>query len=113
MFSIILFIEVIVCILLIVVVLMQASKGGGLAGTLGVSGVGTVFGVRRTADFLVKTTTVLATIFIALSLIANIFFLSGDGSTQKSIIQEQTPTTLPPPLPPSNFQSGTPHTETP
>jgi preprotein translocase subunit SecG len=55
-------IEILVSVLLMVAVLMQASKGGGLAGTLGSSNMGTVFGVRRTSDFLTKTTTILAAV---------------------------------------------------
>ena len=39
-------VEILISILLMIVVLMQASKGGGLAGTLGTSNLGTVFGVR-------------------------------------------------------------------
>ena len=77
MFGLLLGLEIITCIVLMVVILMQSSKGGGLAGTFGSSSMGTVFGVRRTADILSRATTVLATIFIGLSLIINIFFLPG------------------------------------
>ena len=45
---------------LIIAVLLQSSKGGGLAGTFGGSGVsGGVFGGRGAAPFLTKATTVL------------------------------------------------------
>jgi preprotein translocase subunit SecG len=52
MFTALIIVEVLISILLIIAVLMQASKGGGLAGTFGGGQVGSMFGVRRTADFL-------------------------------------------------------------
>jgi preprotein translocase subunit SecG len=100
MFGFLIVVEVLVSIILIVTVLMQASKGGGLAGAFGGATMGTMFGVRRTADFLSKSTTVLASIFIALALIINLFFLPNKGSTQESIIQQGTQQSVPPPLPP-------------
>jgi len=100
MFGLLIAIEIIISIFLIIVVLMQASKGGGLAGTFGGAQMGTMFGVRRTADFLSKSTTVLATIFIALSLIINLFFLPGQSKTPESVIQRGAQQALPPPLPP-------------
>lgn len=87
MFSFLLVVEIIVSIFLIIVVLMQSSKGGGLAGSLGGSSVGTVFGVRRTADMLGKMTTWLAAIFILLCLVMNILFLPGRSTSPESIIQ--------------------------
>jgi preprotein translocase subunit SecG len=57
---------------LIVAVLLQSSKGGGLAGTFGGSGVsGGVFGGRGAAPFLTKATTVLAIMFMLTSLSLN------------------------------------------
>ena len=87
-------IEVAISILLILVVLMQASKGGGLAGSLGGANIGTVFGVRRTSDFLSKTTTILATLFILLALFINLTVLPR-GENKESVIQQGT--AVPPP----------------
>lgn len=92
-------VEVFIAILIIIIVLMQSSKGGGLAGTFGGSQMGAMFGVRRTADFLSKLTTILATIFIALSLVINIFFLPGKSTPTESVIQRGVES-VPPPLPP-------------
>lgn len=90
---------VIDCILLTVVVLMQASKGGGLAGTFGGGSVGMVFGVRRTADFLIRATQILAGIFLVLSILINIFFLprgeSAESILQRGLGTEQAPSTTP------------------
>lgn len=107
MFSFLIAIELLVSILLIIVVLMQASKGGGLAGTFGGSTMGTMFGVRRTADFLSKATTVLASIFIGLSLIINLFFLPNKSTPGESVIQRETQQTVPPPVPPQTTPSPT------
>ena len=57
MYNLLIFISIVVAVLLIIVVLLQSSKGGGLAGSFGgVGQFGTVFGTRRTADFLSRAT---------------------------------------------------------
>jgi len=90
-------VEILVSILLMIAVLMQSSKGGGLAGTLGTSNIGTVFGVRRTSDFLTKTTTVLATLFMVLALFINLVVLPRTERSTESVIQSgPQPTSLPP-----------------
>ena len=100
MFSALVVLEILVSVLLTIVVLMQSSKGGGLAGSFGGGSMGTVFGVRRTADFLSRATTYLAVIFIGLSLIANIFFLDTKSENSESVIQRGSPTSIPAPAPP-------------
>ncbi len=97
MYTVLIILEIFVGILLMIVVLMQASKGGGLAGSLGGSALGMTFGVRRTSDFLTKTTTVLATIFMILALVINLTVLPRSTATEQSVIQSSPqPTTLPP-----------------
>jgi preprotein translocase subunit SecG len=96
MYTIFISIEILVSVLLMIVVLMQASKGGGLAGVLGTSNLGTVFGVRRTSDFLTKTTTVLATIFMLLALFINLVVLPRGPQTEQSVIQSSPQPSLPP-----------------
>lgn len=107
MYSLLVIIASIAAILLIIVVLMQASKGGGLSGTFGGAGsMGSMFGTRRTADFLSQATWWLAGVVAVLAIVANLFFLPGKVTQeQRSIIQEtgrqnipQTPT-LPQQLP--------------
>jgi preprotein translocase subunit SecG len=56
----------IACILLSLVVLVQNSKGGGLASNF--SSSNQFMGVRKTADFLEKTTWTLAIVLLVLSL---------------------------------------------
>jgi preprotein translocase subunit SecG len=81
------FLLIIACILLMIDVLMQSSKGGGLSGLVGGSGVSTMFGARRTSDFLSKSTIVLAVFFLLASLLLNIY-ISKSGKEVESIIQK-------------------------
>lgn len=56
----------ITCALLTLVVLVQNSKGGGLASNF--AGSNQIMGVRKTADFLEKSTWTLALVLLVLSL---------------------------------------------
>lgn len=87
----------IVAIMLIVIVLLQASKGGGLAGTFGGAAMmGSMFGTRRTADFLSKATWWLAGTLVVLALVINLVFLPTAGASGKdSIIQKGGKTSVP------------------
>jgi preprotein translocase subunit SecG len=58
-------------ILLILIVLIQNSKGGGLAS--GFSSSNQIMGVRKTTDFLEKTTWALAGAVILLSVLSSAF----------------------------------------
>ena len=95
---------ILVAILLMGIVLIQSSKGGGLAGTFGGSDASMMFGVRRTTDFLIKLTSVLAAIFLLFSLVTNIIINKGNGSVesiiqqnnnQNQFPQQQVPTQMP------------------
>jgi preprotein translocase subunit SecG len=108
MFTALIIVEVLISILLIIAVLMQASKGGGLAGTFGGGQVGSMFGVRRTADFLSNFTWILAASFVLIALAVNIFFLprtsSGDAESvlqrsSQGAAPNQVPSQLPPTTP--------------
>ena len=84
-------------ILLIIIVLLQSSKGGGLAGTFGgAGGMGTMFGSRRTADFLSKASWWLASALALLAIVVNLFFLPGrtTQSERESIIQSSGQTAV-------------------
>lgn len=105
MYTLLVLLATIIAILLIIIVLLQSSKGGGLAGTFGGAGMGTMFGTRRTADFLSKATWWLAGSLAVLALVINLFFLPGKTTEeQRSIIQESGRNNVPtqPTLPQQN-----------
>ena len=68
-----------VCILLTLIVLVQSSKGGGLASNF--SGSNQFMGVRKTADFLEKSTWTLAVALLVLSLFS-IFVIPRSSNVQ-------------------------------
>ena len=110
MFSFLIILELIVSVLMILVVLMQSSKGGGLAGTFGGGNVGAVFGVRRTTDFLMRATQILAATFLVLALVINIFFLPRGASQGSSVLQRSStqPSATTPQLPPTQSPVSAP-----
>ena len=81
------FLHVLVCFFLVITILLQSAKGGGLAGSIGGDVLGgTSFGGRGAATFLSRTTTILAVMFMLLS-ISNNLFMSG-AIQAPSLIQE-------------------------
>jgi preprotein translocase subunit SecG len=88
LYGIIISLITLICILLIIVVLLQPGQREGLSGGLaaGMAG-GAAMGARRTADLLSKTTTILAALFLALSVLAN-FAIDRSGGTQSTIQQQ-------------------------
>ncbi|MDI1294998.1 MAG: preprotein translocase subunit SecG [bacterium] len=66
MFTFLLVVQAIIAALLVTVILMQKSEGGGLG--MGGSPAG-LMSARGAADFLTRATTVLATIFVLLSVV--------------------------------------------
>lgn len=93
----------ITCVLLVLVVLVQNSKGGGLASNF--SGSNQYMGVRKTADFLEKTTWTLAIILLSLSVFSIFVIPKGSGTvkTQESEIQKQINSSKSAPI--KNFQA--------
>lgn len=85
MYSLLIFLHIVICIFLTVVILLQSSKGGGLAGTFGGSAMGAVFGGRGTAPFLKKVTTIVASLFLVLSLLLSL--MTRGSMTQESVVQ--------------------------
>jgi preprotein translocase subunit SecG len=76
----------ITCALLLLVILVQNPKGGGLASTFG---EGNQFmGVKKTSDFLEKSTWTLALALVALTLASNFAIDRSEGAQQSDIIEQ-------------------------
>jgi preprotein translocase subunit SecG len=95
---------ILACILQIMIVLVQNSKGGGLAANF--TSAGQSMGVRKTADFLEKSTWTLAGAILILCLVATASIPRGQGEQESvikaSIERVQDPNaipTLPTPVP--------------
>jgi len=90
MYGLLIILSSIIAILLIIIVLLQSSKGGGLSGTFGGGAqMGSMFGSRRTADFLSKATWWFGGAMAVLAIVINLFFLPGQTTKaqRESIIQ--------------------------
>lgn len=103
MYSLLIAIEIFISFLVVVVILLQSSKGGGMAGITGGAGgnFGNMFGSRRTADFLSKSTWWLGGSLLILAIVINLFFLPGQSTSEQrnSIIQNATRTQQAPTTP--------------
>ena len=76
----------ITCALLLLVILVQNPKGGGLSSTLG---DGNQFmGVKKTSDFLEKSTWTLALALVALTLLSNFAINRSDVQDQSDILEQ-------------------------
>ena len=99
---------IIACIFLVLIVLVQNSKGGGLANNFQSSNQ--IMGVRKTADFLEKTTWFLAGIILFLSVV-------GTATIQRqepqSMIKEQIENTVDPNAIPNFPVPGLPESSNP
>jgi len=88
MYTIFAILIIICCILLVLVVLVQNPKGGGLSSTFG-GGANQMMGVKKTTDFLEKSTWTLVIALISLSLLSNVFIGGGNTDDSESSMQEQ------------------------
>jgi preprotein translocase subunit SecG len=105
---------IIACFLQILIVLVQNSKGGGLAANF--TSAGQSMGIRKTADFLEKSTWTLAGAILILCVVATATIPRGSGEGQ-SRIQNQIqnavdpnaiptlPTAVPPATTPATDQN--------
>ena len=97
---------IVACFLQILIVLVQNSKGGGLAANF--TSTGQSMGIRKTADFLEKSTWTLAGAILILSVVATASIPRGseagrsriETQIQNAVDPNQIPT-LPTAIPPS------------
>ncbi|MGN0310279.1 MAG: preprotein translocase subunit SecG [Bacteroides sp.] len=86
MYLLLIILMVIVSLLMCGIVLIQNSKGGGLAS--GFASSNQIMGVRKTTDFLEKTTWTLAACMVVFSVVSA-YTLSGSASQEGGVILEQ------------------------
>jgi preprotein translocase subunit SecG len=92
LYTIIISVITLICILLTIVVLLQPGQGQGLSGGIAggmAGGGGQGLGARRTADLLSKSTTVLGTALLVLCVLAN-FAIDRGGTTESAVQQSGT-----------------------
>ncbi|MEZ4792016.1 MAG: preprotein translocase subunit SecG [Gelidibacter sp.] len=95
-FTIFLGLIIIVAFLLVVVIMVQNPKGGGLSSSFGGGGTQQLGGVKKTTDFLDKSTWALATVLLALILLSNVAIDHGGNAESKALDSDAT-TTVPAP----------------
>ncbi len=98
----------IACVLLILIVLVQNSKGGGLASNF--SSSNQFMGVRKTTDFLEKSTWTLAISLLVLSLLSIIVIPRSDKATAiETELKEQVENNKPVDYAPAPGQQNPPN----
>lgn len=94
-FAIFLVLIVIVAFLLVVVIMVQNPKGGGLSSSFGGGGTQQLGGVKKTTDFLDKSTWTLATILLALILASSLGINKKGVATESKIQLDDIETPVP------------------
>jgi len=74
---------IVACVFQVLIVLVQNSKGGGLAANF--TSAGQTMGIRKTADFLEKSTWTLAAAILILCIVATATIPRGTGEGQSRI----------------------------
>ena len=82
-FSIFLALIIFVSFLLVLVIMVQNPKGGGLSSSFGGDSQ-QIGGVKKTADFLDKSTWVLASLLLILILLSNLTIDKGNENTDSN-----------------------------
>ncbi|MGJ8592218.1 MAG: preprotein translocase subunit SecG [Aquaticitalea sp.] len=107
-FTIFLVLIIIVAFLLVVVVMVQNPKGGGLSSSFGGGGSQQLGGVKKTTDFLDKSTWALATLLLALILLSNVA-IDHPGNRDSKALDSDAATSAPAPVStPSTNDTTTP-----
>jgi preprotein translocase subunit SecG len=94
-FSIFLTLIIFVSFLLVLVIMVQNPKGGGLSSSFGGDSQ-QICGVKKTSDFLDKSTWVLASLLLILILLSNLTIDKGNGNIDSKLIDpNQIESTIP------------------
>lgn len=100
-FTIFLVLIIIVSFLLVIVIMVQNPKGGGLSSSFGGGGTQQLGGVKKTTDFLDKSTWVLATVLLVLILVSNITIGGATSSIESKALDTDATTSAPAPTIPA------------
>ena len=99
-FTIFLILIIAVCLLLILVIMVQNPKGGGLSSSFGGGGTQIVGGVKKTGDFLDRSTWTLSALLIVLILLSNVALKGNYTQTDSKLLQgDDIETTVPETVP--------------
>ncbi len=111
-FTIFLVLIILVSFLLVIVIMVQNPKGGGLSSSFGGGGTQQLGGVKKTTDFLDRSTWALATLLLALILASNLAIPNLGGNIESKALDsdarnqtQQTEVPLATPAPPTTQQS--------
>ncbi|WP_041632785.1 preprotein translocase subunit SecG [Maribacter sp. HTCC2170] len=114
-FTIFLILIIVVCFLLVLVIMVQNPKGGGLSSSFGGGGSQVVGGVKKTGDFLDKSTWTLSILLVVLILASNIALKGNFGDADSKLLQgddieetvpEAVPEEIPAPATDNNTTDG-------
>jgi preprotein translocase subunit SecG len=94
-FTIFLILIVVVAFLLVVVIMVQNPKGGGLSSSFGGGGTQQLGGVKKTGDFLDKSTWFLAALLISLILLSNVTIDGAGGISDSKALDTNETTEFP------------------
>src|SRR5699024_7528328 len=86
-FTIFVILIIFVVFLLVTVIMVQNPQGGGLSASFGGGGQ-QMGGVKKTSDFLDKSTWTLAIILLALILLSNVSLMTGGTSSQHDLFDD-------------------------
>ena len=89
-FTIFLALIIIVAFLLVVVIMVQNPKGGGLSSSFGGGGQ-QIGGVKKTGDFLDKSTWTLATLLLVLILLSNVTIMDAPAEAGTRVFESDEP----------------------
>lgn len=88
--TLVLIVHVIIGVMMVTLVLLQRGKGAETGAAFGSGASGTVFGAKGSANFLSRSTAVLATLFFATSL--TLAYLGSERPVAKSVVEQAAPT---------------------
>lgn len=95
MYSFILFLHVLICIVLLVLILLQRSKSSDIGASFGAGASATMFGAAGATSFLVKLTAIFGILFFATSLTLGVMsahLAVGKNTVENAVLAAATQT---------------------